>query len=154
MHACMRMCVRVYACMSTMPHLCSYRMELWPLSHQHSCVATGLGVHGSSCRLWDNNLLAAPPSSLLPLLMGVTIAPSPHTTSTLPPPLHLAAPIALRWTPRASERAAAAPRPVGIFPLEATIGGSVCWISQSCAQYYPISCDSLTEEMRRLWRRK
>lgn len=29
--------------------------------------------------------------------------------------------------------------------------GSVCWISESCVQYYPISCDSLTQEMRRLW---
>lgn len=29
--------------------------------------------------------------------------------------------------------------------------GSVCWISESCGQYYPISCDSLTQEMRRLW---
>lgn len=48
-------------------------------------------------------------------------------------------------------RTPAALRPEGIFPLGATIGGSVCWISQSCAEYYPISCDSLTEEMRRLW---
>ncbi len=39
------------------------------------------------------------------------------------------------------------------FLLRNMVRGSVCWISESCGQYYPISCDSLTEEMRGLWHR-
>ena len=33
------------------------------------------------------------------------------------------------------------------FPLSPIVKGNVCWISDSCDQYYPISCDSLAEEM-------
>lgn len=50
------MCV----CRNTMLYLCCYRMELWPLSRQHSCVAIGLGVRGSSRRLRDNKLPPPP----------------------------------------------------------------------------------------------
>ena len=67
---CMHMCVCVCACMNTMLFLCCYRMELWPLSCQHSCVAIGPGVRGSSRRLGDNNL-----PHLLLLSQGVTM---PH----------------------------------------------------------------------------
>lgn len=38
--------------------------------------------------------------------------------------------------------------------LCSTVRGSVHWISESCGQCYPISCDSLTEEMRRLRHRR
>lgn len=63
MHVCVytSVCVCV-CCMNTMPRLCCYRMELWPLSCQHSCVAIGRGVHGSSRRLGDNN----PPNPTFP----------------------------------------------------------------------------------------
>jgi len=68
-NTCMCVYMSVCACMNTMLCLCCYRMELWPLSCQHSCVAIGRGVHGSSRRLRDNKL---PP--YLPLLsQGVTM---------------------------------------------------------------------------------
>lgn len=127
------------ACMSTMPHLCCYRMELWPLSCQHSCVAIGLGAHGSSRRLGDNNL---------PTL------PSSRWESQCP---SSSAPITLRQTPRSWPSYGchtATQRVLGGFLLRNMVRGSVRRISESCAQYYPISCDSLTEEMRRLWRRE
>lgn len=146
MHVCVYVCVR--ACMNTMPRLCCYRMELWPLSCQHSCVAIGLGVHGSSRRLGDNN----PPTF-----------PSSRWESQCP---SSAAPITLRQTPRnwTAMGVTQLPAPRGPeegrrksrkrgFLLRNMVRGSVCRISESCGQYYPISCDSLTQEMRRLWHR-
>lgn len=83
-NACMCVYECVCACMNTMPRLCCYRMELWPLSCQHSCVAIGPGVHGSSRRLGDNN----PPQPPLPSSRWESQCPSS------------AAPITLRQTPR------------------------------------------------------
>lgn len=73
MQVCAYVCVR--ACMNTMPRLCRYRMELWPLSRQHSCAAIGLGVHGSSRRLGDNNPLPSPSPQASPPLAGSHNAP-------------------------------------------------------------------------------
>lgn len=65
------------SCMNTKPRLCCYRMELWPLSCQHSCVAIGPRVHSNSHRHRDN---IPHPSSYLPLLLlGVTMPISGST---------------------------------------------------------------------------
>ena len=139
------MCVCVRACMSTMPRLCCYRMELWPLSCQHSCVAIGLGVHGSSRRLRDNNL----PTLFLHSL-GVTM---PFYGSTHHPEsdVHDTGLSRVSHAEPAS-RSPTQGREYGErgFLLKNMLGRSVCWLSVSCAPYYPISYDSLSEETRRL----
>lgn len=55
-------------CVSTIPHLCCYRMELWSLSCQHSFVATGLRVLAVPA---GSGTITSPPSP--PLLLGATM---------------------------------------------------------------------------------
>lgn len=81
MQVCAYVCVR--ACMNTMPRLCRYRMELWPLSRQHSCAAIGLGVHGSSRRLGDNNPLPSPSPQASPSSRWESQCPSSVAPITL-----------------------------------------------------------------------
>lgn len=156
MHVCVYVCVR--ACMNTMPRLCCYRMELWPLSCQHSCVAIGLGVHGSSRRLRDNNPPLTPtfPSSRWESQCPSSAAPITLRQTPMKPArygCHTATSTQSSWGGQKEENKSRKYKKRG-FLLRSMVRGSVCWISESCGQYYPISCDPLAEEMRRLWHRK